>query len=95
MGVPKYTDEFKMEAVNQVTEKGHSVVTVAKNLGISDVTLYAWIKKLGKSIGAAKQVQDVEALQKEVSRLKGENRRLQEERDILKKAAAYFAKESR
>ena len=95
MGHPKYTEEFKNEAVNQVTEKGHSVVSVAKNLGISDVTLYAWIKKSGKTIGAAKQVQDMTELQKENARLKTENRRLQEERDILKKAAAYFAKESR
>jgi len=95
MAVPKYSEEFKTGAVNQVTEGGRSVVQVAKNLGISDVTLYAWIKKSGKSIGAAKQVQDMTELQKEVTRLKTENRRLQEERDILKKAAAYFAKESR
>ena len=95
MAVPKYSEEFKSEAINQVIGEGRSVVQVAKNLGISDVTLYAWIKKSGKSIGAAKQVQDMTELQKEVSRLKSENRRLQEERDILKKAAAYFAKESR
>ena len=95
MGHPKYTDEFKNEAVNQVTEKGHSVVSVAKNLGISDVTLYAWIKKSGKTMGAVKQAQTLETIEKENVKLRAEVRRLQEERDILKKAAAYFAKESR
>jgi transposase len=95
MGVPKYTDEFRTEAVDQVTEKGRSVVEVAKNLGISDVTLYAWIKKSGKTMGALKQAQTLEAIEKENVRLRSENKRLQEERDILKKAAAYFAKESR
>ena len=94
MAVPKYTEEFRAEAIKQVTEQGRSVVSVAENLGISDVTLYAWIKKSGRTIGAAKQVEDMNELQKEVSRLKTDNRRLQEERDILKKAAAYFARES-
>jgi len=64
-------------------------------LGISDVTLYTWIKKSGKSIGAVKQVQSLEAANAEIKRLKAENRTLQEESDILKKSAAYFAKESR
>ena len=95
MGVPKYTEEFKSEAVRQVTDRNRSVLEVSKGLGISEVTLYAWIKKSGKSIGAVKQTQSLEAANAEIKRLKAENRTLQEERDILKKAAAYFAKESR
>ena len=95
MGVPKYTEEFKSEAVRQVTDRNRPVLEVSKGLGISDVTLYAWIKKSGKSIGAVKQAQSLEAANAEIKRLKAENRTLQEERDILKKAAAYFAKESR
>ena len=95
MGVPKYTEEFKSEAVRQVTDRNRPVLEVSKGLGISDVTLYGWIKKSGKSIGAVKQAQSLEAANAEIKRLKAENRTLQEERDILKKAAAYFAKESR
>jgi len=94
MGVSKYTEEFRTEAVKQVADKGNPVAKVAKQLGISDVTLYDWIKKSGKTIGAVKQAQTMEAAEKEIQRLKTENRKLQEERDILKKAAAYFAKES-
>lgn len=95
MGVPKYTEEFKAEAVRQVTDRNQPVLDVAKRLGMSDVTLHSWIKKSGKSIGAVKQAQSLEAANAEIKRLKAENRTLQEERDILKKAAAYFAEESR
>jgi len=89
----RYTAEFKAEAVRQVTERGHGVVETAKRLGISDKSLYVWIKQAnqqGQSVASG----DVAALRGEVAQLKRELKRAEEERDILKKAAAYFAKVS-
>ena len=87
----RYTAEFKAEAVKQVTERGHGVVEVAHRLGVSDKSLYVWIKQARQQMHAP-MTGDVAGLKGEVSRLKAELRRTQEERDILKKAAAYFAK---
>jgi len=89
----KYTLEFKEEAVRQVTDKGHSVVDVAKRLGISDQLLYKWVKKF-KDTNQPVAIDDMKSMQAELNRLKAELRRTTEERDILKKAAAYFAKQS-
>lgn len=86
----RYTDEFKREAVRQVTERGHPVVEVAGRLGVTTHSLYAWIKRFGQPGGTVEASQ-----QAEITRLKAELRRVTEERDILKKAATYFAKESR
>lgn len=83
----KYPDEFKREAVRQVLDKGHSVPSVAKRLGISDKSLYYWVNKARKT---PEQTSEGE----EIRRLKAELKRVSEERDILKKAAAFFAKES-
>jgi transposase len=86
----RYPAEFKAEAVKQVTERGHGVVDVAKRLGMSDKSLYLWVRlaKEQSSAGGAETSQ----LKAEVSRLKAELKRANEERDILKKAATYFAK---
>ncbi|WP_124950332.1 transposase [Sulfuriferula thiophila] len=93
MSNARYTAEFKAEAVKQVTERGHGVVEVAKRLGISDKSLYVWLKKSQQqSPSAAKD--EVLALKTELSRMKAELKRTTEERDILKKAAAYFARVS-
>jgi transposase len=92
MSGKRYTDEFKIEAVRQVTERGHRVVEVAERLGITAHSLYSWIQKFGKSktrAGPPEVEQNAE-----MRRLKAELRRVTEERDILKKAAAYFAKTS-
>jgi transposase len=88
--MPRYTDEFKEEAVKQVTERGYPVKEVADRLGISAVTLYNWLGGSGKN--RSRKVE--EELLAENAKLKAELRRVQEERDILKKAAAYFAKAS-
>ena len=88
----KYAPEFKEEAVKQVIDKGHSVVDVAKRLGIPDNVLYAWVSKFKKA--DEPQSSDLKAMQAEMAKLKAELRRTTEERDILKKAAAYFAKQS-
>ena len=88
----KYTTEFKLEAVKQILEKGHSATNVASRLGVPVGLLYTWTRKL-KGLDE-KPIEDIKALQAEMTKLKAELRRTTEERDILKKAAAYFAKVS-
>ena len=88
----KYALGFKDEAVRQVIDRGHPVVDVAKRLGISDAVLYTWVSKFKKADEPISS--DFKALQAEMVKLKAELRRTTEERDILKKAAAYFAKQS-
>ncbi len=88
----RYSDEFKQEAVNQVVVHGYSVTEVAERLGISNKSLYYWIKVFSKP----KKQRDEDAdLWAENARLKRELKRAQQERDILKEATAYFAKESK
>lgn len=86
----RYPAEFKAEAVKQVTDRGHGVVEVAKRLGISDKSLYLWVRlsKEQQGVGGG----ETGAMRVEISRLKAELKRASEERDILKKAATYFAK---
>jgi transposase len=88
----KYAPEFKGEAVKQVIVRGHSVVDVAKRLGIPEGVLYTWVSKFKKADEPVSN--DLKVLQAEMAKLKAELRRTTEERDILKKAAAYFAKQS-
>lgn len=85
----RYTEEFKREAVSQVVERGHSVASVAGRLGVSTKSLYDWTKRYGdKSTTRSKEADELRAV-------KAELKRVTEERDILKKAAAYFASQSR
>lgn len=93
--IPKqsYTTEFKLEAVKLV-EGGQRPAAVAKQLGVKEQTLSNWRKaaragKLAKVGGKA-----ITQEQMELSRLRAENMRLQMELEIVKKAAAYFARES-
>ena len=92
MSQQRYTPEFKDEAVRQVTEKGHSVQEVSERLGVSSHSLYKWVKAVRPSKDEKRSDELLEA-KKEILRLRAELRRVQEERDILKKAAAYFARE--
>ncbi len=87
----RFTEEFKLEAVKQVVERGFGVADVSKRLGVSSHSLYAWITKYG--LPAEQRLAHDDQVAK-VKRLEAELRRVTEERDILKKAAAYFAKES-
>lgn len=87
----RYTEEFKIEAVKQVTERAHPHAEVAKRLGISPWSLQRWKKLYATPPEQRAEVSDQAA---EVARLKAELRRVTEERDILKKATAYFAKQS-
>ena len=89
-----YTSEFKESAVKLAIENNQSVSKTADELGVNPNTLHTWISKYrGPQVQQAGQVND-EHLYDELKRLRKENKRLTEERDILKKAAAYFAKES-
>lgn len=91
MSSKRYSDEFKVEAVKQVTERGHPAKGVAKRLGISPYSLYKWIKAYAVP---AEERAESQSLSAENRLLKSELKRVTEERDILKKAAAYFAKVS-
>ena len=84
MSNTQYTAEFKAEAIKQVIDRGHTVVEVAARLGLPKHTLYDWVQKARKAAAPSESA--------EVRRLKAELKRVTEERDILKKAAAYFAK---
>jgi len=87
----RYTEEFKIEAVKQITERGHAVAEVGARLGVSTFSLYQWVKRYTAPEADRVVAQDQQA---EIRRLKAELKRVTEERDILKKAAAYFAKAS-
>ena len=90
MGSGNFSDEFKRDAVAQITERGYPVAEVSKRLGVSPHSLYAWKKKFSKPSGS----DDVDQTA-EIRRLKKELARVTEERDILKKATAYFAKDAK
>ncbi len=89
-GKKRYTQEFKQEAVN-LALKSPSISQTAKELGISIPTLHSWIKALKHMSTNSKGANDISSLLEENRRLHKELLRAQEERDILKKAAAYFA----
>lgn len=89
--VKSYAAEFKQRAVKLAVES-ESPAPVARDLGISKNTLYSWIRQYHGHGGSSPAAQgNEEHLDEELKRRRQENKRLQEERDILKKAAAYFA----
>lgn len=88
----KFPEEFKLEAVNQVVERGYSVSDVAKRLGISVQSLYKWVKAYSPN-ATDRYEAELKEVRRENLKLRSDLRRAQEERDILKKAAAYFAKD--
>jgi transposase-like protein len=103
MGTSNYSDEFKRDAVQQITVRGYPVWEVSRRLGVSSHSLYKWLRLFAEPAPKSGGV-DHEA---EVRRLKRELARVTEERDILKKgepwsatgsramANAYFAKDAR
>ena len=89
-----FTREFKVEAVKLVTEKGYSVSEAARSLGIGQTLLRSWRLALENKGGEAfPGLGRLPASEEELQRLRAENKRLQMECDILKKATAFFAKE--
>ena len=91
MGKANFTDEFKLDAIKQITERGYSVADVSRRLVVSTHSLYIWMKRYNAPEKAAAQDDQLS----EIRRLKQELARVTEERDILKKATAYFAKDAK
>ena len=90
-----YTREFKVEAVKLVTEKGCSVAEAARSLGIGETLLRTWklvFEKQGKKAFPGNG--NLPAIEEEMRQLRAENKRLLMEREILKKATAFFAREA-
>lgn len=86
----RYTAEFKAEAVRLVATSGKPLAQIARELGINEQTLHNWKQKAASRDGVGVEP-DRLTLEEENRRLRRENVRLQEERDILKKATAFFA----
>ena len=84
MNQKRFPEEFKIEAVRQIVERGHPVAEVSARLGVSTHSLYKWIKEQQLPPG---QRQEQLSQTEELRRLKAELKRVTEERDILKKAA--------
>ncbi len=92
----KYTREFRQEAVKLVVEGGLSIPEAGRRLSLSPSTISNWVKsyKAGKLAEIGKTHRELSDKEMEMARLKRELAEVKMERDILKKAAAYFAKES-
>ena len=91
MGNARFSDDFKRDAVHQITVRGYPVKEVSQRLGVSTHSLYSWVKRYSKSSEAA----DKDERSAEIRRLKRELARVTEERDILKKATVYFARDAK
>lgn len=91
--VPRFTPEFKLETIKQVTEHGYSVPEVAAKVGVSAHSLYKWVKA-GTPDNSEQQAKDPLDAKSEILRLRSHLRRTEEERNLLKKAARHFARES-
>lgn len=81
MSKPRFPEEFKIEAVKQVTERGYPVAEVASRLGVSAHSLYQWLKRYDPKRAIPAESTEQQA---EIRRLKAELKRVTEERDILK-----------
>jgi transposase len=90
-----YPEEFKLEALRLMEETDMKASEIAMQLGIRRNLLYKWKEQMSKQgkVATAKRGRPKKEDESEVAKLKAENKRLKEENDILKKAAAYFAKE--
>ena len=89
MGKPNFSDEFKRDAVAQIIERGYPVAEVSQRLGVSPHSLYAWKRRFAKVVsGDANKDAEIRQLKRELARVT-------EERDILKKVTAYFARDAK
>lgn len=92
MSSPRFTPELKKEAVRQIVDHGYTVAEVAARVGVSTHSLYQWVKAV-KPDNSEKQAAELNDAKSEILRLRAQLRRAEEGRDILKKAARYFAKD--
>ena len=93
----KYSREFKLEAIRLASKPDQSIPKVARDLGISDSSLYGWIrqeKEAGERAFPGNGKQNLTEEQAEIKRLRRELEIARQERDVLKKAVAFFAKEN-
>jgi transposase len=91
----KFTDEFKAQTVDLVRKSGKTVTEVARDLDLTVSALRSWVKQAEVDAGRGPAGALTTEEREELSRLRKENRILKEEREILKKAAAFFAKENK
>jgi transposase len=89
MSTPRFTPEFKEEAVRQIVERGYPVSEVSERLGVSAHSLYKWVKAV-RPDKSQEQAAELIAAKSEILKLRSQLRRVEEERDILKKAARYL-----
>lgn len=89
----RYSLDFKVSAAKLVTEQGRGLTDVATSLGVATSTMQYWVRRFGTKPAQCPAPTEHDALQVENQRLRDENRRLLMERDILKKATAFFARE--
>ena len=88
-----YSLDFKVSAAKLITEQGRGLKDAATSLGVAPSTLQYWVRRFGTPAARTRAPDDRDALRRENDRLRQENRRLLMERDILKKATAFFASE--
>ena len=93
MAKQRHSREFKLSAVKLVNEQGYTLAEAAKSLGVDPACVRDWVRKFSSEDGMAPKGEG--ALRLELRRLRKENARLLEEQEILKKAAAFFAREQR
>jgi len=89
----RYDKEFKAKAIKLALSSSQPIQKTAKELGVKETTLYSWVKN-NRDLCIEKQGDTGIDVHNELAKLRKENARLKEEREILKKAAAFFAKES-
>lgn len=92
----KYTKEFKLDAVSLVNDQGYSRIEAARSLGINTNMLGRWVKEFNQDDGQAFRGNGkLTAEQEEIKKLKAQVKRLEMEKEILKKATVFFAKETK
>jgi len=89
---PRYTEEFKLEALQLLRKSGKSVDQVAKELGVAKSALYRWRRQPART-AEGRRARAI-SVEEENRQLRRENQRLKMEQEFLKKAAAFFAKQS-
>ncbi|ENU4538163.1 IS3 family transposase [Escherichia coli] len=94
MGTPRFTPEFKEEAVRQITERGYSVAEVSERLGVSAHSLYKWLRAI-KPDNSEQHARDLLEAKSEILKLRAQLKRTEEERDIPEKGRAVLCKGAR